>query len=98
MRVSVFALTLLLAIAFGADAQTTPAGNPAPPPAAASAKLDAIMLKWEQEMVKIRTLKAALARIDKDKSFGTTRKLIGAAQYMKDGQGATAKNLAALEP
>jgi len=88
---------LLLAIAFGVDAQTTPPGKATPPAAATSAKLDAIMLKWEKEMVKIQTLKAALARIDMDKSFKTKRTYVGAAQYMKSGTGATVKNLAALE-
>jgi len=100
MRVSVFAVALLLAIAFGADAQTPPAGNAAPPagaPNATSAKLDAIMLKWEQEMVKIQTLAANLNRTDKDKSFGNTTKFSGSAQYMKVGSGAAVRNLAALE-
>jgi len=103
MRVTVFALALLLAIAYGADAQTTPAGKAAtPPPAGAgpagtSLKLDDILLKWEKEMVRINTLAAVLTRSDKDKSFGSTRKFAGTAQYMKVGNGATVRNLAALE-
>jgi TIGR03009 family protein len=96
MRVSVFAFALLLVTTTGAGAQTTPAARTATPDGA-SAKLDEYLLKWEQAMKNITTLSAVLARQDKDKSFGTSTKFTGSAQYMKVGTGATALNLAALE-
>jgi hypothetical protein len=100
MRVSVFVLAGLLATAAMARAQTPPAGK-APPaattPPATAGKLDAYLLRWEQEMKKVNTLAAVIARIDKDKSFGTQTKFTGTAQYMKSGTGATALNMAALE-
>lgn len=99
MRFPVLVLTVLLAAAATAGAQTTPAGAAPTTPAATvqSAKLDAYLLRWEQEMRKVQTLAAALARIDKDKSFGTTTKYSGVAQYMKSGSGPTTMNLALLE-
>jgi len=68
-----------------------------PPTAATTAKLDGYLQRWEQEMRKVQTLSAVLARIDKDKAFGATNKFTGTAQYMKTGTGATAMNLAMLE-
>lgn len=100
MRLPVFVLAALLASAAAAGAQTPPGAPPAPATPAATvnaAKLDAYLLRWEQEMRKVQTLAAALARIDKDKSFGTTTKYTGVAQYMKSGSGPTTMNLALLE-
>jgi TIGR03009 family protein len=98
MRVPVFVLTGLLTTGAMAGAQTTPAGKagPANPPAT-SPKLDNHLLRWEQEMKKVNTLWAAITRIDKDKSFGSSTKLTGGAKYMKVGNGATTLNLALLE-
>ncbi|MFO0876966.1 MAG: TIGR03009 domain-containing protein [Gemmataceae bacterium] len=97
MRVPVIVLAGVLTSGTWAGAQTTPAGAPATPPAVNNAKLDGYLLRWEQEMKKVQTLAAVIARIDKDKSFGTTTKLTGVAQYMKAGNGPSALNLAMLE-
>jgi TIGR03009 family protein len=100
MRVSVIVLAGLLATGALADAQTTPAGKTPPTtttPAASSTKLDNYLLRWEQEMKKIETLAAVIARIDKDKSFGSATKYTGSAYYMKSGSGASALNMALLE-
>ncbi|MFM7150395.1 MAG: TIGR03009 domain-containing protein [Gemmataceae bacterium] len=83
------------------SAQTNQAGDTAPPnaatSAATSAKLDGYLQRWEQEMRRVETLSAALARIDSDKVFGSTTKYSGFAHYMKSGTGSTALNLAMLE-
>lgn len=100
MRFPVLVLTVLLAAATAVGAQTTPAGATPPATPAATvnaARLDAYLLRWEQEMRKVQTLAAALARVDKDKSFGSTTKYNGVAQYMKSGTGPTTMNLALLE-
>lgn len=98
MRVPLFVLTGLLVTGTMVGAQTTPGSNPTPAAAAAAAKkLDNYLLRWEQEMKKINTLSANIARIDKDKSFGTLSKVVGEAKYMKVGTGQTAANLALLE-
>src|SRR5689334_9115717 len=101
MRSRVFVLAALFATGAGASAQTTPAGKsaaPTAPPAAASAasaaRLDGYLLRWEQKMREVKTLSAVIARIDKDKTFGATRKHAGFAQYMKSGSGSTALNQA----
>jgi len=75
----------------------------APPASAAAASapgeqaLDRYLLRWEQEMQRVQTLAAQLARLDKDKTFQTTQKFAGYAQYMKDGTGPSTLNLAMLE-
>jgi TIGR03009 family protein len=88
----VFVLTGLLTTGAMAAGQTAPATPPALP-----AKLESYLLKWEQEMKKVNTLSATIARIDKDKSFGSSTKLVGGAHYMKVGNGPTTQNLALLE-
>jgi TIGR03009 family protein len=77
-----------------AAAQQNPAPAAPTPPQAA---LDDYLLRWQQEMEKVRTLHAVLGRIDKDKTFNTSTKLTGYAAYMKAGTGPTALNLAMLE-
>jgi TIGR03009 family protein len=77
-----------------AAAQQNPAPAAPTPPQAA---LDDYLLRWQQEMEKVRTLQAQLARIDKDKAFNANTKLVGYAAYMKAGTGPTALNLAMLE-
>jgi TIGR03009 family protein len=95
MRVFGLVLAALLAAAAPADAQQ----NPAPPaaPAQPPQALDNYLLRWEQEMQKVQTLQAQLARIDRDKTFNTVTKLDGYAAYRKAGTGPTALNLAMLE-
>lgn len=98
----VLVLAALLVPATLAPAQTTPAGKAAPTapnatPDPLAVKLDRYLQRWEQEMVKVQTLSALLTREDKDKTFGTTTKFAGEANYMKAGNGPTALNLAALE-
>jgi TIGR03009 family protein len=66
-------------------------------PAAANQALDNHLLRWEQEMQKVQTLQAQLARIDKDKTFNTATKLVGYAAYRKVGTGPSTLNLATLE-
>ena len=76
-------------------APAAPAAAAAPTPGGSA--LDGYLLRWEQEMQKVQTLAAQLARIDKDKTFQTTQKFVGYAQYMKSGTGPTALNLAMLQ-
>lgn len=99
MRTCVIVLAALLVPGGLAGAQTTPAGRPGPatPADATSAKLDGYLQRWEQEMRKVQTLAAVLARTDKDKAFGTSSEFVGTAQYMKSGAGPSSLNLAALE-
>src|SRR5262249_61248819 len=87
-------LAALLGTAMPVLAQATPPTAAGPPAGA----LDKHLLKWEQAMRKVTTLKAEnITRIDKDKAFGTTTKYVGWAEYMKVGTGASALNLASLE-
>ncbi len=96
MRISVMVLAVVLATASVAGAQAPPA-SPAGATAADTAKLDVYLKRWEEESRKVQTLSAVLGRIDQDKSFGTTRKYSGLAQYMRSGTGPSALNLAHLE-
>src|SRR5262249_15926886 len=76
------------------------AAQPPMPPVAAPAadpKLENVLLKWEQEMSKIQTLQANLARTEKDTTFNTTKKYIGFAQYMKAKLGNDIVNCATLD-
>jgi len=92
----VFGLVLAGLLAAGAPALSRQ--NPAPAaPAPPQQALDNYLLRWEQEMQKIQTLHAQVARIDKDKTFNTAVKLVGYAAYRKTGTGASALNLAMLE-
>jgi TIGR03009 family protein len=84
-----------LATTTGLAAQTTPARPGAA--AAADARLDQYLRRWEQEMRKIQALSSLINRIDKDKVFAATTKYTGFAQYMKSGSGPTAMNLALME-
>jgi TIGR03009 family protein len=68
---------------------------PAQPP---MSKLDDYLLRWEQEMQKVQTLQAQLARTDKDTTFNKTQKYLGFAQYLKEVQrDQSVLNLATLE-
>jgi TIGR03009 family protein len=87
----------LLATTAAVNAQTPAAKPTTDASAAANAKLDQYLRRWEQEMRKIQTLSALLNRIDKDKAFERTTKYSGYALYMKSGSGPTAMNLALLE-
>jgi TIGR03009 family protein len=103
MRLYGLVLAAVVLTAVPMSAQTPPGTPPGAAPgtpgaAAASAKLDGYLLRWEQEMRKVQTLSAALNRIDKDKVADVTRKLTGYALYMKAGSGGpTTLNLALLE-
>jgi TIGR03009 family protein len=89
---------LVLAAVLAATAPAAAQQNPAPAaPTPPQAALDNYLLRWQQEMEKVQTLHAQLARIDKDKTFNTATKLTGYAAYMKVGTGPTAMNLAMLE-
>jgi TIGR03009 family protein len=91
MRLYGLVLAAFLAAGAPAWAQQTPA------PAAANQALDNHLLRWEQEMQKVQTLQAQLARVDKDKTFNTATKLVGYAAYRKTGSGPSSLNLATLE-
>jgi TIGR03009 family protein len=102
MRLYGLVVTALLLAALPAAAQTRPAApaKPAASPAAsaaASATLDRYLLRWEQEMRKVQTLAAQLTLAEKDKVMETTKRYTGVAQYMKQGTGPSALNLAVLE-
>jgi TIGR03009 family protein len=97
MRRFGFVLAALLLAGRPASAQQTPAAPPASPPAAEDKVLDGHLHKWEEKMKDVTTLAAQLVRIDKDRTFDQTTKLVGEAYYMKDGRGPTALNLAILE-
>jgi TIGR03009 family protein len=99
MRVAHAALTTLLLAAAPAAAQAPPgqAQPPAQQPTADQQKLDAYLLRWEQEMTKVQTLGAELHRTEKDPAFNSTRKYFGFAQYMKSGSGPGALNMAMLQ-
>jgi TIGR03009 family protein len=100
MRTYGLVLTALLLTGTCAEAQTRPATPPAKPaakPAASDAALAKYLAQWEAKMGKVTTLSAQITRLDKDKAFETTQKLVGKAQYMKAGTGPSALNLALLE-
>lgn len=95
MRASRLALACLL-IGSGLYAQQPPQSPPAAAPPAAvptppnPARLDALLLQWEQKMKNVDTLAAELTRTTLDKTYGKGETFTGAAKYMKP-------NLAALE-
>ncbi len=89
-------LAALLLASLPASAQQAPATPPAAPPADDKA-LDGHLQNWERAMKDVTALAAQLIRIDKDRTFEQTVKLVGEAYYMKDGTGPTALNLAQLE-
>ncbi len=94
MRFSWLALAGVL-VGSGVYAQQPPQTAPTTPPAAQpaqpnAARLDALLLKWEQEMKNVQVLAAELARTTVDKTYGKAETFTGSAKYMKP-------NLAALE-
>ena len=100
MRHTGLALTaLVLAVTAAAAQQQGPQQQRPAQPAAAPAdpRLDGYLARWEQEMQRVQTLQAQLIRLDNEKAFGTVQKLVGYAQYMKVGSGASAQNLAVLQ-
>ena len=96
MRRVALILSALLLTCVSAPGQTPPA-PPVATPSPADQKLDQYLQRWEQEMQKIQTLYAQLIRIEKDTTFNTTQKYVGAARYMKSGTGPSTLNLATLE-
>jgi TIGR03009 family protein len=95
------ALTYLLLAGVSALAQGAPksAAPPAAPPAQppAPAALDAHLQHWEQKMTELKSLYGTIKRTDTDKTTGDVIKLVGTAQYLKDGKGATLQHLAVLQ-
>ena len=88
---------LVLALLLLASGPVTAQTLPPTPPAQAPSQLDNYLLRWEQEMQKVQTLQAQLARIEKDTAFNKTQRYVGFAQYMKDVSGQNVLNLATLE-
>jgi TIGR03009 family protein len=90
------ALTILLLTAAPVAAQVQPGqGQPAQQPTPEQ-KLDNYLLRWEQEMTRVQTLMAQLARTETDTTFNQKKKYVGSAQYMKSGSGPGALNMAML--
>jgi TIGR03009 family protein len=92
---------LVLAVLLGAGLVASAQGRaartpPTVPDRAAQERLDGYLQRWEQEMRKVETLGAQLTRTDKDKTFETSKKLVGYARYMRVGAGARAVNLGDL--
>ncbi|MGE3806897.1 MAG: hypothetical protein AB7K24_19700, partial [Gemmataceae bacterium] len=78
MRNLPISLALLLTVSAGAfgqqpSVQLDPQNN----------RLDALLLRWEQEMQKVQTLSAQCIRTDVDKTFQTTNIFEGTAEYMR---------------
>jgi TIGR03009 family protein len=94
MRAHGLVLTALLLGGLPAWAQQA---APAPAASPDDAKLDTYLKRWENEVQKVETLSANLIRTDKDKTLDSTSKLVGTAQYMRVGTGASAMNLARCE-
>jgi TIGR03009 family protein len=91
-------LATLAALAGAVQAQQQNSAAPAAPTADPNQpRLDAHLLRWEQEMSRVQTLVAVLNRREKDKTFETEQKFSGFAQYMKAGAAGNALNLAMLE-
>jgi TIGR03009 family protein len=87
MRIFCLALMGLLTAVAAASAQQQPAPtqNTPPPPAVDAAKLlDAHLLRWEDEMKKVQTLKLeGIKRIDVNNTLKYKDELIGEALYRK---------------
>src|SRR5205085_2368373 len=83
MRYSCLALSGVLLLCTGLDAQQSTA-----PPAAAAAldpnnRLDSLLMQWEAKMKSVQTLKAAVTRERVDKVWNTRETFVGEAKYMK---------------
>ncbi|MSR29938.1 MAG: hypothetical protein EXR99_00395 [Gemmataceae bacterium] len=85
------------AVAWGQGAAQPPVANTPPSANNSNAQLMQYLLRWEQEMHKIQTLVAQLKYVEKDKTFETTKTLLGMARFKKAGVGANAVSLASLE-
>jgi TIGR03009 family protein len=94
-------LTYLLLAGVSALAQGAPksAAPPATPPAQPpnAAALDSHLQRWEQKMTELKSLYGTIKRTDTDKATGDVVKLVGTAEYLKDGKGATLQHLAVLQ-
>lgn len=97
MRRNGMALTTLLLAGLPAFAQPPRTPPAAPPAAAPTASLDRYLLSWEEQMKKVNNLEAQINRLDRDKTFDTTTRFAGKAQYLKVAAGASPLNLAVLE-
>jgi len=88
MRYSFLGLAAALLVIAPLAAQQPQAAAPALDPA--RNRLDALLLRWEQEMGKVQTLAVQCTRTTVDKTFQVTDVFEGTAKYMKP-------NLAMLE-
>lgn len=94
------ALSVIITTAIAQQPTQSPATPPVggtPAPAAVDPVLDGYLKRWEEEMRKITSLSANLARIDTDKTFKTTTKFTGFAVYSRTGTGANVMNKAVLQ-
>jgi TIGR03009 family protein len=94
MRYAAFVLAGVLAGATAVRAQNQYQQPYTPPPAQAVPaldpahnRLDALLLRWEQELNKIQNLEAQVVRTDKDRTFGQVVVLKGVAKYKKPNLG-----------
>jgi TIGR03009 family protein len=103
MRLSGLALAASLALTAAAAGQQTPPRLPAAPPDTPTAPptapdpvLDGFLKRWEREMQGFQTLFLQVNRVEEDTVLKSVAKYTGAAYFMKDGTGPTARNLALL--
>lgn len=97
-----YGLVLTYLLLAGASALAQGAPKAAAPPAVApapplNAALDAHLQRWEQKMTELKSLYGTIKRTDTDKATGDVLKLVGTAEYLKDGKGATMQHLAVLQ-
>lgn len=86
-----FWLTLAGVLAAGsavrAQVPQTPPSAPIPPSATtldpAHNRLDYLLVRWQNEMSRVRSLSAQVARTTKDKTFGDVVTMEGSARYLK---------------
>jgi TIGR03009 family protein len=97
MRLYGLVLTALILASLPARSQQQPPARPPAAPPPTDKKLDEALQNWEKAMKDVKSLAASIVRIDKDRTFDKTTKLVGGAWYLKAGTGASALNLARLE-
>jgi TIGR03009 family protein len=71
-------------------APTVQTGRPDP-------ELDGYLKHWEEGMRNFRTLALSLYRVDEDKVLKSVTRYTGIAYFMKDGAGASARNMILLQ-